>query len=96
MFQTLTSLVLAHAPLGPAMVDMINFEALRSLTLRLCPGWGVFTQRIMKMGLPVKLKTFELHHDLDIPVDNLPFEAKGLEHYISTPIQVQPGQSEVE
>ncbi|KAJ4311518.1 hypothetical protein N0V84_010405 [Fusarium piperis] len=64
MFQQLTSLVLAGAPLGPAMVEMINFDVLRSLTLRSCPGWETFTQRIVKMGLPVKLKTFELHYAL--------------------------------
>ncbi|KAM0427191.1 hypothetical protein ACHAPT_007618 [Fusarium lateritium] len=63
ILQNLSSLVLAHAPLGPAMVDMINFKALRSLTLRLCPGWTTFTKRIVKLGLPVRLKTLELHHD---------------------------------
>lgn len=70
IFQSLTSLVLTNVPLGPAMVGMINFEVLQSLTLRLCPGWARFTQRIVKTRSPVKLKTLELHHDLSTQVEN--------------------------
>ncbi|KAM6536606.1 hypothetical protein FALCPG4_002595 [Fusarium falciforme] len=70
IFQSLTSLVLTNVPLGPAMVGMINFEVLRSLTLRLCLGWARFTQRIVKTRPPVKLKTLELHHGLSTQVKN--------------------------
>lgn len=93
VFQNLTSAVLAYAPLGPAMVDMINFEVLQSLTLRLCPNWPEFTQRIVKMGLPAKLKTLELHHNLDIQVQPAQVETEPLN---GIPIQRRPRQSEVE
>ncbi|RSM10151.1 hypothetical protein CDV31_007334 [Fusarium ambrosium] len=97
IFRSLTSLVLAHAPLGAAMVDMINFEVLRSLTLRLCPRWGVFTQRIAKMGFPIKLKTFELHHDPSASYANRHYEVDeqdpNVTHHRTEP---RPGQSEVE
>ncbi|RSL39775.1 hypothetical protein CEP53_013820 [Fusarium sp. AF-6] len=97
IFRSLTSLVLAHAPLGAAMVDMINFEVLRSLTLRLCPRWGVFTQRVVKMGFPINLKTFELHHDSSASYANVQYEVDeqdpNVTHHRKEP---EPGQSEVE
>lgn len=93
IFRSLTSLVLAHAPLGPAMVDMINFEILRSLTLRLCPSWTSFTQRIVKTGLPVRLKTLELHHDLDISVQTTQVQT---ETFASTTLPRKPAQYELE
>lgn len=76
IFQSLTSLVLTNVPLGPAMVGMINFEVLRSLTLRLCPGWARFTQRIVKTRPPVRLKTLELRHGLSAPVKNSQLEVE--------------------
>lgn len=97
VFQQLTSLVLVHAPLGPAMVGMINFEVLRSLTLRLCPGWGPFTQRIVKMGFPIKLKTFELHHDSSASFEYRQIEVDEQNPKVSRITgEPKPGQSEVE
>ncbi|WAO87818.1 Hypothetical protein NCS54_00513800 [Fusarium falciforme] len=97
VFQNLTTLALVHAPLGPAMVDMIDFEVLRSLTLRLCLGWGAFTQRIVKMRFPIKLKALELHHDDSASFKHTRIEVDEQNPNVSRIIhEPKPGQSEVE
>ncbi|KAM5346293.1 hypothetical protein ACJ41O_009298 [Fusarium nematophilum] len=56
----LTPLSLSHVLVAPALVDGINFDRLRSLTLRSCPGWSSFIKRAAKLGSALRLKTLEI------------------------------------
>ncbi|KAJ6436641.1 hAT family dimerization domain protein [Purpureocillium lavendulum] len=47
-------------PLVWSMARVINFDSLKSLTLRMYPGWDDFLTRVVQLKLPIKLKTLEI------------------------------------
>ncbi|KAJ6437886.1 transposase-like protein [Purpureocillium lavendulum] len=47
-------------PLVSSMARVINFDSLKSLTLRMYPGWDDFLTRVVQLKLPIKLKTLEI------------------------------------
>jgi hypothetical protein len=59
-FPNLHTLVLSHVPLTDTLVQAIDFEILRSLTIRACPQWYDFVLAIAQHRIPVKLKKLEL------------------------------------
>ncbi|KAF5621503.1 potassium channel beta subunit, partial [Fusarium tjaetaba] len=59
-FPNLYTLVLSHVPLSATLVQSINFEVLRSLTIRSCPQWYDFVLTIAQRRIPVRLKKLEL------------------------------------
>ncbi|KAF5562459.1 AAA family ATPase [Fusarium phyllophilum] len=59
-FPNLHTLVLSHVPLTATLVQSINFEVLRSLTIRSCPQWYDFVLAIARRRIPVRLKELEL------------------------------------
>lgn len=59
-FPNLHTLVLSHVPLTATFVQSIDFEVLRSLTIRSCPQWYDFVQAISRRRIPVRLKKLEL------------------------------------
>lgn len=58
--ENIRTLSLSHVPLGAAMAQAINFGTLESLSLRLCPNWDTFLQRVLSLKLPVRLRKLEL------------------------------------
>ena len=64
LFSAMVSLSLSSVPLTGFEAHAFDFRALRSLTLRKCPGLHLFlaeTNRITFKS-PLRLKTFEIHH----------------------------------
>lgn len=59
-FPEIKAISLSQIPHGPQMVPAINFDILESLTLRMCPGWANFLERILERDIRVKLRTLEL------------------------------------
>ncbi|PNP76130.1 hypothetical protein FNYG_10688 [Fusarium nygamai] len=59
-FPNLHTLVLSHVPLTATLVQSINFEVLRSLTIRSCPQWYDFVLAITRRRIAVRLKKLEL------------------------------------
>ncbi|EWG55688.1 hypothetical protein FVEG_17571 [Fusarium verticillioides 7600] len=59
-FPNLHTLVLSHVPLTATLVQSINFEVLRSLTIRSCPQWYDFVLAITRQRIPERLKKLEL------------------------------------
>ncbi|KAF5649374.1 potassium channel beta subunit [Fusarium sp. NRRL 52700] len=59
-FPNLHTLVLIHVPLTAVLVQSINFEILRSLTIRSCPQWYDFVLAIAWRRMPLRLKKLEL------------------------------------
>ncbi|KAI1014468.1 hypothetical protein LB504_012114 [Fusarium proliferatum] len=59
-FPNLHTLVLSHVPLTATLVQSINFEVLRSLTIRSCPQWYDFVLTIARRRIPVRLKKLDL------------------------------------
>jgi len=51
---------LTQAPLVAAMAHAINFGTLRSLTLRMYPGWCDFVKTILELRIPLQLITLEI------------------------------------
>ncbi|KAF5637669.1 f-box-like domain protein, partial [Fusarium sp. NRRL 25303] len=59
-FPYLHTLVLGHVPLTATLVQSINFEILRSLTILSYPQWYDFVLTIAQRRTPLKLKKLEL------------------------------------
>ncbi|CVK95060.1 uncharacterized protein FMAN_13286 [Fusarium mangiferae] len=59
-FPNLHTLALSRVPLTATLVQSINFEVLRSLTIRSCPQWYDFVLTIARRRIPVRLKKLEL------------------------------------
>ncbi|KAH6854109.1 hypothetical protein B0I37DRAFT_22148 [Chaetomium sp. MPI-CAGE-AT-0009] len=53
-------LSLAQVPLGDGIGRTINFDTLVSLKLRNCRNWDDFLDEIIHLGVPIRLKTFEI------------------------------------
>ncbi|KAF5004525.1 hypothetical protein FDECE_8980 [Fusarium decemcellulare] len=60
LFLNLSRLSLSQVEVGPGMVNLFNFDVLRSLTLRKCPGWARFIDSIHEAELLLRLKTLEV------------------------------------
>ncbi|KAG8405735.1 hypothetical protein J3458_021673 [Metarhizium acridum] len=48
------------------MTDVINFDILVSLTLRICLGWDRFLQRVIQLNVPMNLKTLEIQESSSV------------------------------
>ncbi|KAF5127134.1 hypothetical protein E5D57_008062 [Metarhizium anisopliae] len=48
------------------MTDVINFDILVSLTLRICLGWDRFLQRVIQLNVPINLKTLEIQESSSV------------------------------
>ncbi|OAQ58074.1 F-box-like domain-containing protein [Pochonia chlamydosporia 170] len=59
-FQSLRNLSLSHIPLTAAAGEVFNFDTLRSITLRDCPGWSAFLHVGLKPGDLLHLTTLEV------------------------------------
>ncbi|KAF5552879.1 potassium channel beta subunit [Fusarium mexicanum] len=59
-FPNLHTLVLSHVPLTATLVQSVNFEVLRSLTIRSCPQWYDFVLAITRRRIPARLKKLEV------------------------------------
>jgi hypothetical protein len=60
IFPAIRELSLTQVPLVAAMARAINFDTLRSLTLRTCPDWHKFLTEAMELDLPTRLKRLEI------------------------------------
>lgn len=56
----LHTLVLSHVPMNTTLVQAIDFEVLRSLTIMSCPHWYIFVLAVGWRQVPVKLKKLEI------------------------------------
>lgn len=54
------TLDLSHVPVAAAMVRVLNFNSLQSLTLRMCPGMDQFLKRILQSKLRIRLERLEI------------------------------------
>ncbi len=65
IFPAIRELSLTQVPLVAEMAGAINFDTLRSLTLRRCPSWDRFltrvTERVTESGLLIRLKSLEIY-----------------------------------
>ncbi|KAF5669338.1 AAA family ATPase [Fusarium circinatum] len=59
-FPNLHTLVLSHVPLTATLAEAVDFEILKSLTIRSCPQWYDFVLAMAKRKVPVKLRKLEL------------------------------------
>ncbi|KAL9561901.1 hypothetical protein ACKAV7_013824 [Fusarium commune] len=59
-FPNLHTLVLSHVPMTTTLVQAIDFEVLRSLTILSCPHWYIFVLAVERRQVPVKLKKLEI------------------------------------
>ncbi|KAH7205538.1 NADP-dependent oxidoreductase domain-containing protein [Fusarium oxysporum] len=59
-FPNLHTLVLSHVPMTTTLVQAIDFEVLRSLTIMSCPHWYIFVLAVEWRQVPVKLKKLEI------------------------------------
>lgn len=59
-FPNLHTLVLSHVPLSVALAETVDFEILKSLTMRSCPLWYEFVLTMAERRIPVRLKKLEL------------------------------------
>ncbi|RSL50922.1 hypothetical protein CEP54_011695 [Fusarium duplospermum] len=66
LFRNICVLSLTQVPLSGYMADAFNFDTLESLTLRMCPWWDLFLDRVMQLDFPIKLRAFEILEDTDI------------------------------
>ncbi|KAI8670234.1 hypothetical protein NCS55_00768700 [Fusarium keratoplasticum] len=60
VFVSLRDLSLCQVPLSAVMARTIKFDTLRSLTLRKCPDWHRFIERVVRLGHPIRLKALEI------------------------------------
>jgi hypothetical protein len=60
IFPMIRELALSQVPLVAEMARAINFDTLRSLTLRMCPGTDDFLANVTGLGLSIRLKKFEV------------------------------------
>lgn len=51
---------LTQVPLVAAIAHAINFDTLRSLTLRMCPGWCDFVKTTLELRVPLQLIALEI------------------------------------
>ncbi|KAI0376289.1 hypothetical protein F5Y04DRAFT_266653 [Hypomontagnella monticulosa] len=51
---------LTQVPLVAAMAHAVNFDTLRSLTLRMCPGWCDFIVTALELKVPLRLTALEI------------------------------------
>lgn len=61
-FPNIRILSLSQVPLTAAMASAINFPALVSLTLRDCPNWDKFLERVLEQKQPIRLRTLEIQY----------------------------------
>ncbi|KAF9766324.1 hypothetical protein IL306_001279 [Fusarium sp. DS 682] len=59
-FPNLHTLILSHVPLTATLAQAVDFETLRSLTIRLCPQWYDFVLEMTSRDIQVKLKKLEI------------------------------------
>ncbi|KAI8400503.1 hypothetical protein FOFC_19345 [Fusarium oxysporum] len=59
-FPNLHTLVLSHVPMTTTLIQTIDFEVLRSLTIMSCPHWYIFVLAVEWRQVPVKLKKLEI------------------------------------
>ncbi|KID73422.1 ATPase family AAA domain-containing protein 3C [Metarhizium brunneum] len=59
-------LLLSQVPIAAEMTDVINFDILVSLTLRICLGWDRFLQRVIQLNVPINLKTLEIQESSSV------------------------------
>ena len=60
LFPNLKDLSLSECFIGPGLAIAVDFDALRSLKLRGCPGWCGFVEKITALQITPKIKVFEL------------------------------------
>ncbi|KAK4208990.1 hypothetical protein QBC37DRAFT_404754 [Rhypophila decipiens] len=65
IFPSLVSLSLSSVPLLGRTARAFDFSTLESLTLRKCRNWDRFLDEIPKLGVPIRLKCFEVHQQYD-------------------------------
>ncbi|KAM6511256.1 hypothetical protein FALCPG4_016258 [Fusarium falciforme] len=63
LFPKIRVLSLSLVPLTASMALVFNFDTLVSLKLRLCPHWDAFIKSVLKLNLPIKLRTLEIQDD---------------------------------
>lgn len=59
-------LSLSQVPIAAEMTDVVNFDILVSLTLRICLGWDRFLQRVTQLNVPINLKTLEIQESSSV------------------------------
>ncbi|RYO86791.1 hypothetical protein DL764_008959 [Monosporascus ibericus] len=59
-FPDIRVLSLSQVPLNAAMALAINFNTLVSLTLRKCPSWDKFLERVLERNYSIRLRTLEI------------------------------------
>ncbi|KAM7190191.1 hypothetical protein V8F20_009813 [Naviculisporaceae sp. PSN 640] len=77
LFPALVSLSLSSVPLLGRTARAFDFTTLQSLTIRKCPQWDRFLAEIPKFGVPVRLKSLEVHEKFDF---GRPTTTKAPEH----------------
>ncbi|KAG4261641.1 hypothetical protein FPRO03_11658 [Fusarium proliferatum] len=92
-FPNLHTIVLSHVPLSAALAETVDFEILKSLTIRSCPLWYEFVLTMAQRKVPVKLRKLELQEswpkndegsiymDEDDPIAFLLDSFEGLEEF---------------
>lgn len=65
LFPALVSLSLSSIPLLGRTARAFDFTALQSLTIRKCPHWDRFLAEIPKLGVPLRLKSLEIHQQYE-------------------------------
>jgi hypothetical protein len=63
IFPMIRELALSQVPLVAEMARAINFDTLRSLTLRMCPGSDDFLANVTELGISIRLKKLEVCGD---------------------------------
>ncbi|KLP22008.1 uncharacterized protein LW94_3265 [Fusarium fujikuroi] len=92
-FPNLHTLVLSQVPLSATLAETVDFEILKSLTIRSCPLWYEFVLTMAQRKIPVKLRKLELQEswpkndegsiymDEDDPIAFLLDSFEGLEEF---------------
>ncbi|KAF5710905.1 potassium channel beta subunit [Fusarium mundagurra] len=93
LFPNLHTLVLSQVPLSATLAEAVDFEILKSLTIRPCPQWDDFVLAMAQRKVPVRLRKLELqetwpmnragwriYHDED-PIEVLLDSFEGLEEF---------------